>query len=352
MPIIKSIINASIWGILGIIITVCIFLWQEYHSKYNLKFELEEELNLIEVRENIPSLKILYNDENILTSKKEIKILKVTLKNEGETILQQFYDQLEPFGIQFTNARILSIDIIDSNSEDIKRKIIGEKNNLTENYNNRESEFDKVYFSKVIFEKDKYVTFKIVVLTDQETKVNVSILGKIANIESLKFSNIKKKINRLSLDEFLPIFLLSSISILIFATLFLYFLLVVEKQSKNKKISRFMKRYPILKKDELTIIQLFLSYNGWPIIYDKLIINLLEDHLVINLHDYLKERLIGPFDWVLNLIIPKRYNKNQFLTLPKEIFTVVDINITLNQENKLFLEEMLKENLIRKPFLL
>jgi hypothetical protein len=68
---------------------------------------LRDEFNLVEIREKISNLKILYENDDILESQKEIKVVRLELINEGETILQSYYDQLEPFGLRFSNAKIL-----------------------------------------------------------------------------------------------------------------------------------------------------------------------------------------------------------------------------------------------------
>jgi hypothetical protein len=105
--IIRTIISGSAWSFIGVLVAAAFFYWQEYRNPFEFRIELRDEFNLVEIREKISNLKILYENDDILESQKEIKVVRLELINEGETILQSYYDQLEPFGLRFSNAKIL-----------------------------------------------------------------------------------------------------------------------------------------------------------------------------------------------------------------------------------------------------
>lgn len=160
--ILKTIITGSAWSFIGVLLAVGFFSWKEYENPFQFRIEIVDEFNLVEVREQIEDLKIIYKNEDILTSNKQIKVIRITFRNIGETILQQYYDQLEPFGLRFEQAKILNVEVTNSNSQDIKKKILPAKVKQNMNLNeNDEFTYDELILSKVIFEEGKYVTFKI-----------------------------------------------------------------------------------------------------------------------------------------------------------------------------------------------
>lgn len=85
--------SGFIIGIIALIVSVVIFYYSESKDKFDFKIVVEDEFNLIELKDELKELKILYKDENILEHNKEIKIVLYTFTNEGKLIIQDYYDR-------------------------------------------------------------------------------------------------------------------------------------------------------------------------------------------------------------------------------------------------------------------
>ena len=106
-PITKRIVNASAWSFVGVLVTAAVFVFVEYRNPFDFRIELIDEFNLVEVKEKISDLKILYEDDDILESQKEIKVIRINLSNNGETILQSYYDSTRTFWNQIFQVKNL-----------------------------------------------------------------------------------------------------------------------------------------------------------------------------------------------------------------------------------------------------
>ncbi|TOA85036.1 hypothetical protein CGK17_24045, partial [Vibrio parahaemolyticus] len=167
------------------------FYWQEYRNPFLLEMFLVDEVNLIEVKGKIQDLKVLYKNDDILESKREIKVVRVSIENKGETILQSYYDQLEPFGLRFYNAKVLDAEVTYSNSKDLKNKL------LSKGLGSEEQGVDDVIFSKVIFDSGDIVNLKFTLLQESDKNLEISPLGKLANIPKLMI----QKVNQVEEDK-------------------------------------------------------------------------------------------------------------------------------------------------------
>jgi hypothetical protein len=122
--ILKIFVNWKAWSFVGVLLTIALFGWDRYRNSPDLEIIVQDEINLIEIRERIESLEIRYQGKDLLDSKKEIKIITVSILNEGQTILQQYYDQMHPFGLRVADSIILRIEVVDSNSEYLRDNIL------------------------------------------------------------------------------------------------------------------------------------------------------------------------------------------------------------------------------------
>lgn len=228
--IVRKIFQGSAWSLIGILVAVLIFSWQEYRNPYDFNIELVDEFNLVEVREEISDLKIIYKNDDIIESKKEIKIVRITLRNDGNTILQSYYDQLEPFGLRFANAKILSAEITTTNSDHLKEKLI-------KSFAGGESEqHGDLIFEKVIFDKKDIATIKITLLQISEAPLSITALGKLANINELKVNmETQDGSDPTPIKMYSQVGYLALIIILIFFILILNLIEYITKKNKTKK---------------------------------------------------------------------------------------------------------------------
>jgi hypothetical protein len=178
-------INGTLWSIAGVLVTVAIFYWQEQRGAADLAISLEDEVNLIEVREAVPELQILYQNEDLLTAKRGIKLARIKIQNRGETILQSHFDQTIPFGISFPKSRVLDATVEETNSEYLRNSLL----NTKKNSEGRSSDgADFLALNPIIFERNKFALLKIYLLQEVAGPVGMRATGKIANIEALQIS--------------------------------------------------------------------------------------------------------------------------------------------------------------------
>ena len=328
--IIRIVISGSAWSFIGVLIAVAFFYWQEYRNPFDFRIELIDEFNLVEVKEKISDLKILYKNDDILESHKEIKVIRLNLNNAGETILQSYYDQLEPFGLRFTNAKILDSEVISTNSEDLKEKLI-------ERFSSEDkAEYDDLIFSKVIFDKGDFVVLKVTLLQSANEKLIVSPLGKLANIKSLEVTTVKED-DQESVSPWVYIvggyfgfvfLLIGLIAIFEFS----------EWHVKNKKVKKFREKHGSLNETEEEIVNLYLKIDNRT---ESLIVGLLANDYVLDFEDIVKKqepliiaKLISPISYIRKM----RYQK-----LPKTIFNVQGTTVSFNAENAKFIKSFFGE---------
>lgn len=328
--IIKTIISGSAWSFIGVLIAVAFFYWQEYRNPFDFRIELVDEFNLVEVKGKLSDLKILYKNDDILESQREIKVVRINLNNAGKTILQSYYDQLEPFGLRFFKSKILDAEVTSSNSEDLKEKLI-ESFSSTDN-----TEYDDLILSKVIFDQDDFAALKVTLLQSAKDDLIISPLGKLANIKSLKVSKIKEEVREPVSPWFyivggyfgFLIFLIGIIGIIEFS----------EKRNKNKKIKKFKEKYRPLNETEEEIVNLYLKLSHRT---ENLISGLVAKDYVLDFKDIIKEQEPSG---ILQLIMPFSYrHKIRYKRLPKEIFSVQGTSVSFNADNTEFIKSFFTE---------
>lgn len=319
---IQKAISGSAWSFIGVLMAGAFFYWQEYRNPFNLEISLVDEFNLIEVKGKIEDLKVLYENDDILESKKEIKVIRVNVENKGDTILQNYYDQLEPFGLRFYNAKVLDSEITFSNSKDLKSKL------LNENVSNNEGTSDDVVFSKVIFDSGDLVTMKITLLQDSGKHLEMSPLGKLANIPELR-------ITRFDMSEkskpWHPMIYVAIGYFGIFLTLILliYVMDFFEKKSKNKKIKNFLEEYGEANREQTKIIDFYRRSNFRD---ERLISSMLDGDLAINFSEYMT-KIEPPARGIDRLFVSRQTTK----ILNRNVFYIEDDVIYFKRENEEFI---------------
>lgn len=180
-------------GVLSIILAIIIFVLAETKRRPDFKVKVNSVEKLVEVREQIEHLKIFYMDKDIFDANEELMILNLTLVNEGSHILQQMYDQQEPFGLNFPNASVISFKLFSWSSEYIKEnlraRVKGQgKEVLGVESRSQQSHLPEspcLIFSKLIFERGAYARLKVYLLHERGKPCSIVPMGKIAGIKKI-----------------------------------------------------------------------------------------------------------------------------------------------------------------------
>lgn len=329
--IIKTIASGSAWSFIGVLLAAAFFYWQEYRNPFDLRIELVDEFSLVEVKEKISDLKILYKNDDILKSKKEIKVVRFVLSNKGETILQSYYDQLEPFGIRFSKSKILDAEVTSTNSGDLETKLI-EKHST-----GNETQHDDLLFSKVIFDQGDVATIKVTLLHPSDSKLDVIALGKIANIKDLS-------INRVEESEESPtspwVYIVGGyFGLIIFMLVVAALIVLIESKTKKRKVSKYKKKHGEFSEIEKQIVDLYMDLGSRS---ETLISGLLKGNTVLDFKEIIDlEEKKSDFKKIL---FPFSYGRRiQFHSLTKEIFIVEGTKVSFNPDNEEFLKSFFSE---------
>lgn len=168
------------WSFLGVLFTVILFIYQEYYKKdfTEITFQILAKNKVIDVKEDIKDLKILYKENELLSQNKELKIINIKLNNTGtQNITQDKYDRTIDWGINIENAIILNIPEIKSTSSQY----------VFDNFSKMKIDSNKIYFPKLIFDCGAYVELKILVVTKAGVSLNPILFGKISGIDNFKY---------------------------------------------------------------------------------------------------------------------------------------------------------------------
>ncbi|MCX5880322.1 MAG: hypothetical protein NTU74_00415 [Deltaproteobacteria bacterium] len=172
-------------GVISLVVAISVFYITRREARTDLKVVVEDEVNLVEIRETLPLLKILYDDENILDAGKEIKLLRLSVRNDGQTLLQGNYDVNQPFDLTFANSIVLAAKLVESNSEYLEQHLFKSPESSVMPGTNTQKN-GSIALSKVIFERNKYARFKVFLLQDKGiTTTGISVQGKVAGMDAI-----------------------------------------------------------------------------------------------------------------------------------------------------------------------
>ena len=174
------------WGIIGTGVSLTfgiigLFSFLD-NPKKNISFQVIDELPVFNVNKKIDGLTILFNSSDILSTKRNLVITRVRVKNTGDIeILPTQYDQQDPWGLEIQNGQIIEGRIFDASSEYVRNKARPKLVNK------------KVYeIEKIIFEKEQYLTFELISLVEDGGSPKFNVLGKIAGIKEIDFYEKKE----------------------------------------------------------------------------------------------------------------------------------------------------------------
>lgn len=175
----KRIEKATLWALIGIVATVILGVPAIYfavHEKQpHISYEIVGDSKVLDVHQPVKELEIRYRGEDIYALKKNLRVLTITIRNDGEThIKQSDFDESMPWGLQIKKGQLVDVPkLINYNSDYIRDNI-----NLQSTTNNL------ITFQKIIFEREKYFTIEVQLLHHAEDEPEVQVIGKVAGIES------------------------------------------------------------------------------------------------------------------------------------------------------------------------
>ncbi|RYZ91266.1 MAG: hypothetical protein EOP06_07045 [Proteobacteria bacterium] len=143
-----------------------------YEVKPEIKIDLVQRLEVLEVKEAVPGLKVQLNEVDLFEQKKSLSIVTVRIANIGVDISPERFDANHPFGIKFNEGEILDAKLLPTSSLYIRGRIIP----VTRK--------DSVIIPSFFFPQKESFELKILVLHDEDISPTISSIGTIAGIQN------------------------------------------------------------------------------------------------------------------------------------------------------------------------
>lgn len=167
-------------------------------------------------------------------------------------------------------------------------------------------------------------------------------IGKIANIESIEIVEAKETEKAEGFLESIGIYL--GIGYLVFV-IFLFAsagaIAFFERRKKMRNVDEFISKHDDLTEPQKEIVVIYLK--RWNRGLDRLVRNIIEGDDAVDMESYLNKEILRFGKIVAVLIIVPLIKRLHFITLPIQIFHREGLTVSLNQDNKEFIEKFFKE---------
>ena len=326
-------------AVVGITLTIYFFQYQEKQKEINFSVAVINVENIFSLKEDVENFDVIYNNQSIKDSKRNIKILNIFLNNSGATIYQNYYDREIPFSLTFENANIVKYEVNSASSDYLKNIVIGIESDSTNS---------SIVLRKSIWEKKTYVFLKLYIFCDNDwTVANLKTSGKIAELDAIPVKKIdfETKTWQESNEFFFKIYfvvVIALITILIVLFVIMFFLAKRSRKNRIKKVKDFFDEKD--KSDLNVFLRNFMMYRIQTY-HKRIIVSLLKgDHVIDSFACF--ERSFSFIESLYKLFLPKSLFLRLFpnsrawaLSFPEEIFLIKDSQISLNESVKDILKE-------------
>jgi hypothetical protein len=170
------------WSFLGFLLAIIFGAFSIYTVYFmdnnpKLNFVIETNTKVLDLRENVRKLDIMYQGENIKESNKNLSIFKIKILNPSKVnILNTFYDAKDSLGFFLDKAEIVERpEIVEASNDYLKHNLLLSMDST-----------GQVKFSPVIIEGGEYFTIRLLALHKQNEVPVLKPFGKIAGIKEFK----------------------------------------------------------------------------------------------------------------------------------------------------------------------
>lgn len=179
----KEIEKRHAWSFFGFVLAVALgslALYDRFFidKKPNLLFTVESATDVLDLREQISNLKILFNGSDIREERKELRIISVRIQNDSsKDILQSYYDTMSPIGMKISSGEIIRADVATTSNLYLNNRfnisLVSEKT---------------LQFSNPIIEAGQWIVIDVLVLYPKGTVPEISPIGKVAGIKNIEIN--------------------------------------------------------------------------------------------------------------------------------------------------------------------
>ena len=169
------------WSLLGFVLAVlfgALSIYTEFIRDRHpqVRFEVVSDASVLDVREKLGNLEIMYDGVDIQKAKKSLRVIVFRVINEGpDDVLKGHYDEKSPLGFRVFNGSL------------VRAEIIGSSNNyLKESLSIRLQGQNTAVFDPVILEASESFIVKSLILYSEGTRPTIEPTGKIAGVREIK----------------------------------------------------------------------------------------------------------------------------------------------------------------------
>lgn len=326
-------------AVAGILIAIFVFYYQEKQKEVNLSVDVINVENIFSLKEDVEDFDVIYNNQSIKDSKRNIKILDIFLNNNGATIYQNYYDDEIPFSLTVENANIVKYEVKSASSDYLKNIVIGIES---------DSANSNIVLRKSIWEKKTYVFLKLYIFCDNDwTVANLKMSGKIAELDAVpvKLVDFETKMWPESREFFFKIYFGALIAIITVVVMLLALIFFMERRLRKKRKEKAKTFFEKKEKNELNdFLRDFMMY-GMQRYHERIIIYLLRGFRVLDMKTCFEQSL-SIIDSFYKQIMPRSWfakvyfnSSSGVLFFPEQVFVVKDSQILLNESVKGLLKE-------------
>jgi len=157
-------------GFLGIYLTLF------YEKKPEILFDVISNYRVYDIRENIGSLQISFEGENIKEKGLTLSLITIRIANTSRVdILKTFFDEKDPLGLEINSSRIIKYDVIATSNQYLNDTL-----KITQNNDN------SLALAPIIIESDQFITLKLLVIHPEKLTPKITPFGKVAGVKQIK----------------------------------------------------------------------------------------------------------------------------------------------------------------------
>ncbi|SDB14816.1 hypothetical protein SAMN03159422_00248 [Agrobacterium fabrum] len=165
---------AFAWSLIGLLLAAVLGALSIYTdfirtAEPKLQVEILGNEPVLDVREKLPDLEVVYQSQDIAKIGKTLSVILVRIANRGSAdVLGTFYDPNSPVNVELVGGTLVRAEVTETSNDYLKSAAT-----LTRSY-------PKVILAPVIFERGEWVTLKLLALHDLSKQPSLSASGKIA----------------------------------------------------------------------------------------------------------------------------------------------------------------------------
>lgn len=150
-----------------------------YVKRPAISYDIVSNTRVYDIRENIDSLEIRFENQNIRESKQTLSVLTLKVANPSDIdILKTFFDDSQPLGVVISNSRIIRYEITAANDDYTRSAArvskIGD---------------DTLTFAPFILESGAFFTLKILLIHSEDYSPHPAAIGKVAGVPRVQLTD-------------------------------------------------------------------------------------------------------------------------------------------------------------------